>query len=118
MQEQAVKGNRDLADARPLGDAARARQDPRDDRRGPRGSHASCQAGGRLPRRVFMSLDRAVCEDLADGRQSAVALSSLVLLGVLAFVVIDRPWAGMSSAQAARALERRLSSTRDARALG
>jgi hypothetical protein len=66
-----------------------------------------------------MSPDRAVCEDLWQmRRQSAVALSSLVLLGVLAFLVIDRPWAGMSSAQAARALERGLSSTRDARALG
>ena len=48
-----------------------------------------------------------------------LALVALVLAGTLAFVLANRPWtSGMSSAQAARALEHRLSSTRSARALG
>ena len=52
------------------------------------------------------------------GRRSAVALSTLALLGAAAFLAIDRPWASVSSAQAARALERRLSSASGSRALG
>jgi hypothetical protein len=52
------------------------------------------------------------------GRRSAVALSTLALLGAAAFLAIDRPWASVSSAQAARALEHRLSSASGARALG
>jgi hypothetical protein len=52
------------------------------------------------------------------GRRSALALSTLVLLGVSAFLLVDRPWASMSRAQAARALERRLSSAQSAHALG
>jgi hypothetical protein len=42
----------------------------------------------------------------------------LLVLGVAAFLVVDRPWASMSSAQAARALEQRLSSASGARAIG
>ena len=46
-------------------------------------------------------------------------LVALVLGGVLAFVLVERPWAArLSSAQAARALEHRLSDPRSARALG
>jgi len=53
------------------------------------------------------------------GRRSALALVALVLAGTLAFVLAKRPWtSGMSSAQAARALEHRLSSKQGARALG
>lgn len=53
------------------------------------------------------------------GRRSVLALAGLVLAGVLVFVLAERPRAsGMSSAQAARALEYRLSSPRTARALG
>jgi hypothetical protein len=51
------------------------------------------------------------------GRRAAVVLGALVL-GVAAFLLVDRPWAGMSSAQAARLLEQRLGSPRDARAIG
>jgi hypothetical protein len=51
-------------------------------------------------------------------RKPAIALLTLLLLGILAFLVIDRPWAGMSSAQAARGLEQRLSSPRSAHELG
>jgi hypothetical protein len=51
-------------------------------------------------------------------RRSAVALSALALLGVVAFLAAERPWASMNGAQAARALEHRLSTTRGARALG
>jgi hypothetical protein len=51
-------------------------------------------------------------------RPSAVALSAFALLGVVASLVADRPWASMNSAQTARALEHRLSSMPSARALG
>jgi hypothetical protein len=53
-----------------------------------------------------------------SGPRCAVALSAVALLGVAAFVAVDRPWASMSSAQVARALEHRLSSASGARALG
>jgi len=53
------------------------------------------------------------------GRRSVLALVALVLAGTLAFVLTDKPWdSGMSSAQAARALEHRLSNAQSARALG
>jgi hypothetical protein len=51
-------------------------------------------------------------------RKTAVALSTLVLAGVLAFLLVDRPWESMSAAQAARALEHRLSSPQGAHAIG
>lgn len=44
--------------------------------------------------------------------------AALVLLGVSALLLVYRPWATMNSAQAARALEQRLSSANGARALG
>lgn len=44
--------------------------------------------------------------------------TALGLMGILAFLAAERPWASMSSAQAARALEQRLSSASGARALG
>jgi hypothetical protein len=44
--------------------------------------------------------------------------AALVLLIVSALLVVYRPWASMNSAQAARALEQRLSSASGARALG
>lgn len=44
--------------------------------------------------------------------------AALVLLGISALLVVYRPWATMNSAQAARALEQRLSSANGARALG
>lgn len=44
--------------------------------------------------------------------------TALGLLAILAFLMAYRPWASMSSAQAARALEQRLSSASAARALG
>lgn len=53
------------------------------------------------------------------GRRSVTALLLLVLAGAFAFVVIDGPFGpGMSSGQAARALEHQLSGTRSAYALG
>jgi hypothetical protein len=52
-------------------------------------------------------------------RRRVLALVALLLAGTLAFALADRRWtAGMSSTQAARALEHRLSSTQGARALG
>jgi hypothetical protein len=48
----------------------------------------------------------------------SILATALGLLGVSAFLVAYRPWASMSSAQAARALERRLSSAGGAHALG
>jgi len=53
------------------------------------------------------------------GRRSVLGLVALVLAGTLLFVLADRPWtSAISSAQAARALELRLSSKQGARALG
>lgn len=52
------------------------------------------------------------------GRRSFIALSSIVLVGIVAFLAVDRPWVSMSSAQAARALEQHLSSTSGAQAIG
>jgi len=52
-------------------------------------------------------------------RRPVLALVALLLAGTLAFGLAKRPWAsGMSSAQAARALELRLSSKQGARAFG
>jgi hypothetical protein len=44
--------------------------------------------------------------------------AALVLFAILALLMVYRPWATMNSAQAARALEQRLSSASGARALG
>lgn len=48
-----------------------------------------------------------------------LALVALVVVGIVAFVIAHRAWApGMNSAQAARALEQRLSNEQSVRALG
>ncbi len=47
-----------------------------------------------------------------------IGLCTLVLMGVSAFLVVDRPWAGMSGTQAAHQLEQRLRSTTGAQTIG
>lgn len=55
---------------------------------------------------------------LARPSSRSILATALGLLGVSAFLLAYRPWASMSTAQAARALERRLSSASGAHALG
>jgi hypothetical protein len=69
-------------------------------------------------RRTLNTAHRGLATRLPRERPRRTLATTLGLLAIIAFLAVDRPWASMSSAQAARALEQRLSSPSGARALG